>query len=186
MRIIGGEARGRKLQAPEGRGTRPLLDQIKQRAFDILGPMDDGLLVWDVFAGAGSFGLEALSRGAERAVFVDLDRSACAVVAKNLANLGWEGRGRVVQGDARRVADLTREDEKSPGIIFADPPFPGRGRPRGDRGPARGPARPATRGGGRLVFRVPSDLDWAGAEPHFWAGADRRRHGVNLLVVAAR
>lgn len=186
MRIIAGEARGRSLVAPKGRTTRPILDQLKQRAFDILGPLPEGLVVWDLFAGAGSLGLEALSRGAERALFVDLDRHACDAVTKNLENLRWLERGRVARGDALRPESLTREEEKNPGLIFFDPPFPLVERdPEGLGGHLDRLVEEILGPGGTLVFRVPSAVRFV-PEPRSYAGADLREHGVNLLGVIRR
>lgn len=186
MRIIAGEARGRVLVAPKGRTTRPILDQLKQRAFDILGPLPPGTVAWDLFAGAGSLGLEALSRGAEKALFVDMDRSACDAVKTNLEKLGWEARGRVARGDAFRADSLTRGDEKNPGLIFFDPPFPLVERdPRGIGDHLDRLFFELLAPEGALVFRVPAAVRFD-SPPKTFAQTDMRDHGVNVLGIARR
>src|SRR5439155_10416859 len=96
MRIIAGELRGRKLLPPEGDATRPITDRVKQSLFDILAPSIAGSTVYDCFAGTGSLGLECLSRGAERTVFFENDRSALARLQKNIAALDIQGRARII------------------------------------------------------------------------------------------
>src|SRR5512141_1187459 len=107
-RVIAGSARGIRLQAP-GPGTRPLGDRVKQTLFAILEPDLPGARVLDLFAGSGAGGIEALSRGAASAVFVERDASAVSVIAANLRATGLgEGRGAaVVRADA--IAWLGRE-----------------------------------------------------------------------------
>ena len=87
MRIIAGEHRGARIFAPPGRDTRPTSDRAREAAFNLIGPVD-GAEVLDLFAGSGAMGLEALSRGAARAVFVEKDRDACRVIGENLDKLG--------------------------------------------------------------------------------------------------
>ena len=99
MRIIGGADRGRRLRAPRGLRTRPTADRMRVTLFDILGPSVAGARVLDLFAGTGAVGLEALSRGAARAVFVERDPAALRALRGNLAALGLgrqrgAGRGR--------------------------------------------------------------------------------------------
>ena len=93
MRIISGEARGRHLRAPRGDATRPTADRVRQALFDVLGSPAD-LAVLDLFAGTGALGLEALSRGARRAVFVDEAEPAIRVVRQNVEALGYGDRAR--------------------------------------------------------------------------------------------
>ncbi|HOI17863.1 MAG TPA: RsmD family RNA methyltransferase, partial [Geobacteraceae bacterium] len=98
MRVIGGTARGRRLLAPRGLDTRPTSDKVKEALFSILGGMLgplDGCSVLDIFAGTGSLGIEAMSRGADSAVFIDAGREAAAVIAKNLETTGFADRSRV-------------------------------------------------------------------------------------------
>src|SRR3954463_2327698 len=90
MRIIAGELRGRRIDAPKGETTRPTSDFVRETAFNLIGPVDDATVL-DVFAGSGAMGLEALSRGAARAVFVESDRAACRAIDANLEKLRLTG-----------------------------------------------------------------------------------------------
>lgn len=104
MRVVAGTARGRRLDAPEGRDTRPTTDRVREAVFNALGSLDalaDATVV-DLFAGSGALGIEALSRGATHATFVERDRRARAVVAANLERCGLAGRATVVEADAER------------------------------------------------------------------------------------
>ena len=124
MRIIGGAWRGRALMVPAGEGTRPTADRVRQALFDRLmhAPWAAGALpgavVLDAFAGTGALGLEALSRGAARAVFIERDRAALAVLRANIAACGAAGACRVVPGDVLRP----QAGERC-GLVFMDPPY---------------------------------------------------------------
>ena len=100
LRVIAGELRGRRLATPEGNATRPTGDRVRESLFDLLGPGQGGARVLDLFAGSGALGIEALSRGAAHAVFVERDRDALRVLRANLAALALSGRSTVVAGDA--------------------------------------------------------------------------------------
>lgn len=122
MRIIGGSLGGRRLRAPRGLATRPTGDRVREAIFNILGPPPDGARVLDLFAGAGGLGLEALSRGAAEATFVDASAAACRAIDDNARDLGLVGRVRVIRGDVHRVlARLAGPFE----WIFLDPPYAG-------------------------------------------------------------
>ena len=114
-RVIAGSAKGFRLDAP-GPGTRPLADRVKQTLFAILEPDLDGAVVADLFAGSGAGGIEALSRGAERAVFVERHAGTARVIARNLERTGLGGRARVVTRDAIAWLD-------DPGGAASDGPF---------------------------------------------------------------
>ena len=118
-RVIAGTARGIRLDAP-GPGTRPLADRVKETLFAILEPDLRGAVVVDLFAGSGAAGIEALSRGAARVIFVERDRGAAAVIAANLArtHLGGE-RARIVRADA--VAWLAAAAPFD--VVIVDPPY---------------------------------------------------------------
>jgi 16S rRNA (guanine966-N2)-methyltransferase len=117
VRIIAGEHRGRKIAAPKGTETRPTSDFVREAAFNLIGPVD-GAAVLDLYAGSGALGLEALSRGAERAVFVDSSRDACRTIDRNLEHLGLQGT--VLCRDAESVL----RTERGPyDLILADPPY---------------------------------------------------------------
>src|SRR5712691_3989567 len=89
MRIIAGSRKGHRIAAPKGATTRPTSDFVRETAFNLIGPVDDATVI-DVFAGSGALGLEALSRGARHAVFVDSDREACRAINANLDKLHLE------------------------------------------------------------------------------------------------
>jgi len=118
MRIIAGEARGRKLVAPPGQVTRPALDYVREAIFSILADSAEEADVLDLFAGSGSFGLEALSRGAKRATFVENDKDALAALSLNIVSIGFASRCEIIRGDA-----LYRPSEGSFDLVFMDPPF---------------------------------------------------------------
>ncbi|MEM7809607.1 MAG: RsmD family RNA methyltransferase [Planctomycetota bacterium] len=120
MRIVAGEFRGRRLLPPVDDATRPVTDRVKQSLFDVVTPWLDGGVVWDVFAGTGSFGLEALSRGMERAVFFERHRPARLRLGRNILSLEVEDRSMF------RTHDLYRAnfgDLPSPSVVFLDPPY---------------------------------------------------------------
>lgn len=120
MRVIAGLFRGRTLQAPSGNTTRPTADRVRTALFDLLGPIEEGANVLDLFAGTGALGIEALSRGAGQATFVERDAAALSALRTNLARLGLAERARVVAGDATVV----RIDGNGPfDLVFLDPPY---------------------------------------------------------------
>lgn len=120
MRVITGTARGRKLKDLPGLDTRPTTDKVKESIFNIVQFDVEGRRVLDLFAGTGQLGIEALSRGAEKCVFVDASRSAVSVVKENVTATGFENQSRVVQSDA--LSFLTSCREKF-GLCFLDPPY---------------------------------------------------------------
>ena len=124
MKIIGGADRGRRLTAPRGRETRPTAGRVREALFDILGPRIRGARVLDLFAGTGAVGLEAVSRGAARAVFVERDRTAVRALRANLAALSVpRERARVVVADAVAAIGLLGRTELAFGFVFLDPPY---------------------------------------------------------------
>ncbi|MBD0319087.1 MAG: 16S rRNA (guanine(966)-N(2))-methyltransferase RsmD [Gemmatimonadetes bacterium] len=121
MRIVAGEWGGRRLVAPPGRGTRPTTDRVREAWMSAVDPYLDGARVLDLFAGSGALGLEALSRGAATATFVEQAPSALQSLRANLSALGAAGRAEVVRGDAvRYVAGL---EAGAFDLAFADPPY---------------------------------------------------------------
>lgn len=119
MRVIAGEAKGRRLVVPKGGVTRAATDRIRETLFGILTPYLAGADVLDLFAGAGSLGIEALSRGAVHATFVEQSAAAVAAIKTNLETTGLGGRATVVRADALAyLAGPVRAD-----IAFCDPPF---------------------------------------------------------------
>ena len=123
-RVIAGSAKGVRLAAP-GEGTRALTDRVKQTLFAILEPDLVGAAVLDLFAGSGAAGIEALSRGADRAVFVEQDAGAARVIAGNLARARLSDRGRVVRRDALAwLGDPSGAAADGPfDLVVLDPPY---------------------------------------------------------------
>ena len=127
MRVIAGTLRGRRLQAPPDHTTRPTPDRVREALFSALesalgGPGSlHGARVLDLYAGTGALGIEALSRGAAEAVFVEPDTRALEALRANLSSLGLEARGRVVPGTATRF--LVSGGERPFQVAFLDPPF---------------------------------------------------------------
>ncbi len=122
MRIIAGEFRSRILLAPETDATRPITDRVKQSLFDIVSPFIEGARVYDCFAGTGSMGLECLSRGAAQATFFESDRSAGALLRKNIATLGVQKRSTVVDRDLFKWFDA-QPGRGDTALVFLDPPY---------------------------------------------------------------
>jgi 16S rRNA (guanine966-N2)-methyltransferase len=118
VRIIAGSRKGHRIAAPKGLATRPTSDRVREAAFNLIGPLD-GAVVLDLFAGSGALGLEALSRGAARAVFVESDRNACRAIDANLDKLRLTGARVLCQDVLRFLAvDRGRYD-----LILVDPPY---------------------------------------------------------------
>lgn len=115
--------KGRRITIPPGMGTRPLLARIKKSLFDILAGRLPGARILDVYAGAGSFGLEAASRGAEEVVMVEADRGAARVIADNVSRVALEGRARVVRQDALAAMRALADAPEKFDVVFLDPPF---------------------------------------------------------------
>ncbi|MEW4567752.1 16S rRNA (guanine(966)-N(2))-methyltransferase RsmD [Tautonia sp. JC769] len=125
MRIIAGIRRGHTIQGPgDSRGTRPTSDLVRESIFNILGPEVEDRPVIDLFAGTGALGLEALSRGAVSAVFVEKRPQNAAVIRKNLAALRFEGLADVVVGNAYAwVNQFEPTGDDGPAVVFLDPPY---------------------------------------------------------------
>jgi 16S rRNA (guanine966-N2)-methyltransferase len=117
VRIIAGTHRGRRIEAPKGLRTRPTSDFVREAAFNLIGPVD-GAAVLELFAGSGALGIEALSRGAERATLVESDRVACRTINANLDKLGLHAI--VLCQDALRALST---DRSTYDLILADPPY---------------------------------------------------------------
>jgi 16S rRNA (guanine966-N2)-methyltransferase len=118
VRIVAGSRKGHTIYAPKGLDTRPTADRVREAAFNLLGPVD-GASVLDLFAGSGAMGLEALSRGAARAVFVESDREACRAIERNLEKLRLTG-ARVVCDDVLRFLATERGRYD---LVLVDPPY---------------------------------------------------------------
>jgi 16S rRNA (guanine966-N2)-methyltransferase len=181
MRIVAGRHRGRRLLAPSGETVRPTSDRAREALFDILSHgrlAADGIpfaeaAVLDAFAGTGALGLEALSRGAAGAVFIEQDREALAIVRKNIEALGESARARIIPGDATRPprAHLACT------VAFLDPPY---------RSGLAGPALAALAAAGWLAPDALAVVEFAAREhfapPAGFTVVDERVYGAARLV----
>src|SRR4051794_41666142 len=121
MRIIAGSRKGHSIHAPKGLDTRPTSDRAREAAFNLIGPVDDARVL-DLYAGSGALGLEALSRGAAQAVFVDSDRDACRAIERNLDKLRLTGAV-VVCSDAARALASEAVAGRIFDLVLVDPPY---------------------------------------------------------------
>jgi 16S rRNA (guanine(966)-N(2))-methyltransferase RsmD len=118
MRVIAGDLRSRHLKTVPGLDTRPTPDRLRESLFNILAPRIEGTVFLDAYAGSGAVGIEALSRGAARAIFIERSRKAVDVLRENLASLGLARRAEVIHGRALHHLPAHRAD-----IVFLDPPY---------------------------------------------------------------
>jgi 16S rRNA (guanine966-N2)-methyltransferase len=121
VRVIAGSRKGHKLSAPPGLDTRPTSDRVRENVFNLIGPVD-GARVLDLFAGSGALGIEALSRGAASAVFVEHDPEALRTIARNLDRLRLTG-ARVVRGDVLRTIAQEAARGAKYDLVLVDPPY---------------------------------------------------------------
>ena len=118
MRVIGGDFRSRVLKSVPGLDTRPTPDRLREALFNVLTPRISGVVFADLYAGTGAVGIEALSRGASRAIFVESDRVAVNVIRENLRSLGLEAHAQVREGRTLQILKKMEAD-----IVFLDPPY---------------------------------------------------------------
>jgi 16S rRNA (guanine966-N2)-methyltransferase len=181
MRIVAGRYGGRRIAAPRGEATRPTSDRVREALFSVLGPLD-GLRVLDLFAGSGALGLEALSRGARHATFVDSAPAAVRVVEANLDALGVPAEAVIVQRkDARAFLRSARAARHEYDLVLLDPPY----RLAAELGRELSPSlREVLAPAGRVVSesdrRAPLDLD-----PGLPL-TDERRYGDTLIRIHDR
>jgi 16S rRNA (guanine966-N2)-methyltransferase len=174
MRVVSGEARGRRLVTPAGRDTRPTTDRVRESMFNALESLDvvAGAAVLDLFAGSGALGIEALSRGAAGCTFVEHERAALAAVRTNLDATGLAARAEVVSGDAHRALATFAATGRHFDVALLDPPY-------------------ATAAWERLLPAVPADLvvlesDREVAVPEGWVVLRSRRYGGTVVTFARR
>jgi 16S rRNA (guanine966-N2)-methyltransferase len=122
VRIVGGAARGRRLKSPKTAGTRPVIDRVKTALFDILGARVSDVRFLDLFAGTGSVGLEALSRGAAQATFVEMSHQVVAVLRDNVRATGLGDRAEIIRGDAFRFLDQAAAQGRQYDMVYIAPP----------------------------------------------------------------
>jgi 16S rRNA (guanine966-N2)-methyltransferase len=121
MRIIAGSRKGARIFAPKGVSTRPTGDRVREAAFNLIGPVEDATVL-DLFAGSGAYGLEALSRGAARAVFVETDAEAVRAIERNLDKLRLTG-ATIVRRDARTALAADTATQRAYDLVLVDPPY---------------------------------------------------------------
>jgi 16S rRNA (guanine966-N2)-methyltransferase len=173
LRIIAGSLRGRRLHTPAGLDTRPTADAMKETLYNVLGDAVRGARIADLYAGSGNLGLEALSRGAAHAVFVEQSPAALAVLRQNIAVLGVGSQAQVVSGDALRYLEMTLADRFD--IVIADPPYT-----LGAEDRLLASAAAGTGGGGWLVLQ--HGKQWAAPDSApGWSRLRPRRFGVTVI-----
>ncbi|MFA5891895.1 MAG: 16S rRNA (guanine(966)-N(2))-methyltransferase RsmD [Actinomycetota bacterium] len=180
MRVTAGIAKGRRLRAPSTPEMRPTADMVRKSIFDILGDAPRDARVLDLFAGAGTLGIEALSRGAREAVFVDSDSAACAAARDNAAACGFADQVRVHRVDVLRY--LARAPRTPFDLVFLDPPY-ARGLGFCARVLDRIAAEDWVRPGGTVVVEAASEiLEW----PAGFRETRTRRFGQTQVGMAIR
>lgn len=175
LKITSGSAKGRTLKGPKNQLIRPATGKLRQSVFQILGEMRDKVVL-DLFAGTGSMGLEALSRGAGEVVFVDAGRQAIALLFKNLESLGFLDRSHIVKKPAAGAIEFLFRKKRIFDLIFLDPPYD---RGQIDRCLKKMSEFPILRPGGLLVCEhSPREI------PTFLSGlnrVDERKYGQTLV-----
>jgi 16S rRNA (guanine(966)-N(2))-methyltransferase RsmD len=174
MRIVAGLRKGARLSAPRGEAVRPTTDVVREAAFDLIGPVE-GAEVLDLFGGSGAMALEALSRGAARAVVVERDRAALAVIRRNATKLALPGL-EVRPGDALRVLAEDARAGAGYDLVLIDPPYA--------MLPLLMPrlavlVPPVLRAGGTVVVETPADVEPALPLPM----RTTRRYGASRLTL---
>ncbi len=181
MRVVGGEAKGRRLKGPKTEGTRPIMDRVRTALFDILSWRVEDARFLDLFGGTGSVGIEALSRGAAAATFVELDAGMMRILRENLASTRLADRAETVRGDAFAFLQSAHAQARRFDIIYVAPPQ--------YRGMAAGAllrldAAPLTNPGGLVIVQVHprerAELDQLALTT--LRRTDERRYGSTLLV----
>jgi len=180
VRIIGGELRGKKLFSPRGRSVRPTADRLRETIFNIIAAEVPGAVVLDLFAGTGALGIEALSRGASSAWFVDRSAAALSLLEKNLSACNLTGRSRRIRWDIAKSLHCLSDARPLFTLVFIDPPY------------ACGLLSAAmfhlhrsrsTASGALVVIEhgIDEPLDEPGSAYHI---EDRRRYGKSLVSIA--
>ena len=173
MRVVSGDLGGRKLVTPDGSDTRPTSDRVREAMFNSLFSLDaiEGARVLDAFAGSGALGIEALSRGALHATFVETGRDALAALRENLETLQLGARGRVVPGDALVHLERTAVEERHYDLVLLDPPY---GFDQWDELLAAVPV------GARVVIESDREV----VVPDSWEVHRRKRYGGTVVTLA--
>ncbi|MGZ3601066.1 MAG: 16S rRNA (guanine(966)-N(2))-methyltransferase RsmD, partial [Ktedonobacterales bacterium] len=181
MRVVAGTAKGRKLKAPKTPGTRPVMDRVKTALFDILARRVKGTRFLDLFAGTGSIGIEALSRGASAATFIELGPEALRCVRDNLAITGFTGQSEVLRTDAFKFLESAQAAGRRYDIVYVAPPqYQG----LAAKALAQLDAAPLTEPGGLVIVQVDprEGAEVRGVPLHTLRESDERRYGSTLLL----
>ena len=173
MRVVSGDLGGRKLVTPDGSDTRPTSDRVREAMFNSLFSLDaiEGARVLDAFAGSGALGIEALSRGALHATFVETGRDALAALRENLETLQLGAQGRVVPGDALAHLERTAAEGSHYDLVLLDPPY---GFDQWDELLAAVPV------GARVVIESDREV----VVPDSWEVHRRKRYGGTVVTLA--
>ncbi len=123
MRVISGSAKGRPLKAVPGNGTRPTTDKVKEAMFSIIGPYFDGGHVLDLFAGTGGLGIEALSRGMEHGVFIDMEHKSIEIIKGNVQSARLTEQAEIYRNEAGRALKVLQKRGAAFDLVFLDPPY---------------------------------------------------------------
>ena len=123
MRVIAGHYRGTRLCTPSGMAIRPTSDRLRESIFNIIGPQIRGKRVLDLFAGTGAMGIEALSRGAESALFIDDNPAALSALTKNIKNCSLENRTRAIKWNILKNLNILRAAQPACNLVFIDSPY---------------------------------------------------------------
>lgn len=123
MRIIAGTAKGKTIKCRKGTETRPTMDRVKESLFSILIPYVVDSRVLDLFSGTGNIALEAISRGAKKAVMIEKDKEALRIIIENVNNLGFENQCRAYKNETLRAVEILGKKREKFEIIFMDPPY---------------------------------------------------------------
>ena len=182
MRIVAGKFRGAKIEAPKGLATRPTSDRVRQALFNVLihgapGLDLEGLRVLDLFAGSGALGLEALSRGARFALFIEESAAARAAIRRNVEALGLTGATKIWRRDATRLGEAGSVQPFD--LVFCDPPY---GAGLGERAIAAAAEGGWVAQGAVAVLEERADriIEW----PPLFEEIDRRRYGDSAIALA--
>jgi len=181
VRVIAGSAKGRHLYSVPGTGTRPVTDRVKESLFDILGADVEGSLWLDLFAGTGSIGIEALSRGAHHVVFVDKAHQAVTTIRRNLELTGLAARSEVIRGDALRFIGQASPGRSFDYVYVAPPQYQGLW---ADALLALD-AQPLLAPEGEIIVQI-HPREYASLELHTLALQEERRYGSTLLLFYAQ
>ena len=190
MKLTGGEAAGAKLFGLKGRDTRPAQARVRNSLFNILQHAIPEARVLDLFAGTGSVGLEALSRGAASCVFVDQGRECIDVIRRNLEKLRWLDRARLVQGSVFRLDTYLQGPEAVFDLVFIDPPYEFYRKEPSRKSLAEAVRRLIDDGRlapqGRVIMENPTGLALAGSELPGLARTDQRQYHQTELTFFGR